>query len=296
MGVMKRVAFVLLASFLEALFRIQLAIFPGWWRKPTRSIERLKRLHSMRGWIYYHGRSKRQLASLHNKHKGERCFVICNGPSLNQTDLTKLEDEVTFGTNLIFLKFPELTFRPSYYVAMDDLVLEDRYREINALSQEGMVRFLPTEIAYCLRNNKDVIWMNCPDTDGDVGVPSFSKHPELFLFHGSTVTFICLQLAYHLGCDPVYLIGCDTSYSRPPSVEVIDDAHWISRGGDPNHFDSRYFGTGFRWHDPRTDLMIRSYKLARWIFEEDGRKIYNASAGGELEVFERIAYDSLFGK
>ena len=39
---------------------------------------------------------------LKNKHKGERCFIVCNGPSLTKKDLAKLDGEVTFGTNLIF--------------------------------------------------------------------------------------------------------------------------------------------------------------------------------------------------
>ena len=29
-----------------------------------------------------------RLAALKDKHKGERCFIIGNGPSLTQTDLT----------------------------------------------------------------------------------------------------------------------------------------------------------------------------------------------------------------
>ena len=37
-----------------------------------------------------------------NKYKGERCFIICNGPSLTQEDYIKLKDEYTIGMNMIF--------------------------------------------------------------------------------------------------------------------------------------------------------------------------------------------------
>ena len=47
---------------------------------------------------------------LKGKHRGKRGFIIGNGPSLKNTDLTKLEDEFTFGMNRIYLLFPELGF------------------------------------------------------------------------------------------------------------------------------------------------------------------------------------------
>ena len=43
-------------------------------------------------------------------HRGKRCFVIGNGPSLKQTDLSLLKNEFTFGLNRIYLLFPELGF------------------------------------------------------------------------------------------------------------------------------------------------------------------------------------------
>ena len=51
-----------------------------------------------------------RLGALQDIHKGERCFIIGNGPSLKQTDLTKLKNEYTFGLNRIYLAFPEMGF------------------------------------------------------------------------------------------------------------------------------------------------------------------------------------------
>ena len=66
-------------------------------------------------------RSKRELAAFRDIHRGERCFIIGNGPSLNQTDLARLEGEYTFGMNRIYLLFPELGFQTSYYVSINTL-------------------------------------------------------------------------------------------------------------------------------------------------------------------------------
>jgi hypothetical protein len=45
--------------------------------------------------------SRHTLLNLRNQHKGQRCFIIGNGPSLRQTNLALLKDEVTFGLNRI---------------------------------------------------------------------------------------------------------------------------------------------------------------------------------------------------
>ncbi len=65
--------------------------------------------------------------------RGQRCFIIGNGPSLKQTDLTKLKDEFTFGMNRIYLLFPELGFNTTYFVSINDLVIEQCAQEIAAL-------------------------------------------------------------------------------------------------------------------------------------------------------------------
>ena len=49
--------------------------------------------------------SIRRLAELKDIHKGRRAFIIGNGPSLKQTDLSKLKNEITFGMNRIYLLF-----------------------------------------------------------------------------------------------------------------------------------------------------------------------------------------------
>jgi len=42
------------------------------------------------------------------------------------------------------------------------------------------------------------------------------------------------------------------------------------------------------------DLMIAGYQAARDYADNNGLKIYNATRGGKLEVFERVDFGSLF--
>jgi hypothetical protein len=46
---------------------------------------------------------------------------------------------------------------------------------------------------------------------------------------------------------------------------------------------------------PRVERMEKGFRRAREAFEAAGRNVYNATVGGQLEVFERVDYTSLFG-
>ncbi len=115
---------------------------------------------------------------------------------------------------------------------------------------------------------------------------------------------LVMQIAYFMGFDPVYLIGVDVDYHINKTVR--QDGKFFSDGNkqflqstindDPNHFDHKYFGKGRRWHNPNVANMIDGFSIARNAFEYKGRKIYNATVGGKLEVLERIDFKSLFGK
>ena len=232
--------------------------------------------------------NERRLLTFANRHEGQRAFVIGNGPSLRACDLGLLENDVTFAVNGIFLA----DFVPTYYVVEDIFVAEDRADEINSF--RGPTKFFGNYLRYCLEDTPDTIWLNvryCYD-DYD-GFPYFSRNAGRMVWTGGTVTYLCLQLAYYMGFSEVYLIGFDHSYSIPESA-VVQGTAIRSTEDDPNHFNNSYFGSGYRWHDPRVDRMELAYARARQVFEASGRSVYNATVGGHLDVFERRQYASLF--
>src|SRR5258706_13282952 len=78
--------------------------------------------------------SIKRLAELKDIHKGKRAFIIGNGPSLKQTDLSKLRNEITFCMNRFYLAFPELGFTATYLCISNELVVEQFVDDINALT------------------------------------------------------------------------------------------------------------------------------------------------------------------
>lgn len=258
--------------------------------KSLRVARRLRYLSASRGLPLTPNEAK--LVSFRNRHRGERAFIIGNGPSLNLVDLTKLRNETTFGVNAIYLNQDKMGFLPTHHIVEDVFVAEDRADEINAL--RGPHKWYGHYLRYCLKPTPEVCWLNVAcDYRNYPGFPNFSTNASRIVWVGGTVSYIALQLAYHMGFDEVYLVGFDHSYSIPKEAKVEGRAI-TSTSDDPNHFHPGYFGKGYRWHDPRVDRMERAYINARAAYDAAGRKVYNATVGGHLEVFERVAFDSLF--
>lgn len=235
-------------------------------------------------------KNEKKLLALKNKFKGRRAFIIGNGPSLTKTDIRLLKDEITIGCNGIFLLFKDMGFLPTFYTVEDTLVAEDRAEIINRI--RGTLKVFPYDLRYCLKPDGDTVFVNFVRKYR--GFPKFSSDFSRNVFWGGTVTFLNLQLAYYLGIREVYLIGIDHSYQVPSSAQRRRGAVILSQSDDTNHFHSDYFGPGFRYHDPLPERMEVSYEKARSFFEKNGGAIYNATAGGRLEVFERRPFACLF--
>jgi hypothetical protein len=223
------------------------------------------------------------LAALKDIHKGERAFIIGNGPSLKQTDLTRLKSEVTFGLNRIYLMFPQLGFGTTYFVSVNDLVIEQCAEDISALP---MPRFLSWRSHRFFKPGPPPATFLYTTYDN----PAFARNVRGRVWESATVTYVALQLAFHMGFDQVILVGVDHS----GSVAGKANSTIVSQGDDPNHFDPAYFGKGFRWQLPDFEMSEIGYRLARQAFESAGRQVLDATIGGKLTVFPKVDYGSLF--
>ncbi len=236
--------------------------------------------------VYFHPwrrESMRRLEELKGVHKGKRAFIIGNGPSLKQTDLGKLKNELTFGLNRIYLMFQELGFATTYFVSVNDLVIEQCTGDISALPMPKFLswrshRFFPTgslpaTFLYTTYDN-----------------PAFARDVRHRVWESATVTYVALQLAFHMGFEQVILVGVDHNSNVPGKANTTI----VSQGDDPNHFHPGYFGKGFRWQLPDFETSEIGYRLASQAYEAAGRQVLDATIGGKLTVFPKVDYSSLF--
>lgn len=231
--------------------------------------------------------SLQRLSALKDVHRGKRAFIIGNGPSLRQTDLSLLRNEFTFGLNRIYLLFPELGFTTTYLVSINDLVIEQCRDEIAALPIPKFLSWRSHRYFEGMHLSREALPTFLYTT---YEKPTFARDARFRLWEGATVTYVALQLAFHMGFETVILIGVDHNFvTRGPANQTV-----VSEGDDPNHFDPRYFGKGFRWQLPDLETSEIAYRMARRAYEQAGRQVLDATIGGKLTVFPKVDYYTLF--
>jgi hypothetical protein len=223
--------------------------------------------------------NRMRLGALRDLHKGERCFIVANGPSLARTDLELLRGEFAFGMNRIYLLFPDTGFRPTYFVATNELILEQFSGDIMRLQ---MPKFLNWD-RRSLFDGRDpsFLFLRSKMVLGD----SFQKDLTRPLTAGGTVTFHALQLAFFMGFRKVILVGLDHSFAEKGTPNTIELRNTEQ---DASHFRPDYFPKGIKWQLPDLLRSEIAYDIARREFEKDGREVLDATLGGQCPVFKKV--------
>lgn len=227
--------------------------------------------------------SRSRIESWHNKYLGQKAVIVCNGPSLLKTDFTLLRNVFTFGLNKINLLFDKSDFRPSCIVSVNKLVLE---QNADFYNQTNVPLFLDMAAISLVKNRSNVAFLY------PAPILSFARDCSFGVYQGYTVTNVALQLAFHMGFKEVALIGADHTFATKGRANKTV----ISGDKDHSHFDPRYFSRGVKWQLPDILQSEVSYNLARDVFEAHDRRVYNATEGGELELFERKSLTDFVGK
>lgn len=205
---------------------------------------------------------------LRDRHKGETCLVIGNGPSLNKIPLDFLRKYTSFGSNRIYLRF-----LPNYLGVINPLVVEQYLADFMQVEVDAL--FLPDSL--------QIAGGNVHYLKSIYGPPFFSKDASEGVHQGWTISFVLLQLAYLMGFSTVLLVGVDHRYE----YRGMPNEQQLAVGPDPNHFDPNYFTGGVRWNLPDLQMSEVSYRLARKAYEDDGRRIVNLTQRTALDVFEK---------
>lgn len=250
----------------------------------------LRRIGSVPHRIYYHwpwgfpAKNRERLRKLNGSHKGERCFIVANGPSLKLIDFDLLKNEYTIGMNRIYLMKEENGFMPDCLLCIDKKRLIVPFHE--DLDKLSIPCFFPFSMRKYFSKTDNHFFMDCSFT------PCINKDATLPFGNGKTVTFNAIQLAYCMGFSEIYIIGKDHNFNTTgkagKGIEV--------KGEDENHFIKNYFLPGQKWDLPDFETEEYAYRIARKALEKDGRRIANATIGGKLEIFERVDFYSLFSK
>lgn len=226
----------------------------------------------------------------HNIHKGKRCFIVATGPSLNFDDLEMLNkhNEICLSVNKIYRCYTKTKWRANYVGVTDPKILADVLID----KQNGVE--MPDKLFIGDNNIKcgnikpiedcEYFHLNCEDFEPNP--PRFSEDMSICSYRGCTVTYdFALQMAAYMGFSEIYLLGVD--HSMTGKISDVQN-HFIENYYTEKEKDESHF-TASNW-----DGASLAYQSAENYSRKHGFRIYNATRGGKLEVFERVNFDDLF--
>jgi hypothetical protein len=228
-----------------------------------------------------------KLKAYKNKHFGKRCFIIGNGPSLKTEDLDKLKNEITFAFNRIYHIFDNTEWRPSYYCSEDDKTIFKSKDEINNLNIDN--KFFPVNFPWDYKiyfKNANYYKFKLGDSNVE---PMFSEDIIKCIYWGNTVAYTAIQMAVYMGIKEIYLIGVDHNFSKMISDKgeiVIDETV-------KDYFTESYNIDKGDLYIPNIEISTRAFSAAKKYADKNNIKIFNATRGGKLEVFERVDFDKI---
>jgi len=231
-----------------------------------------------------------RLHQFKNCHEGERALLLCNGPSLNKVDFSRINVAgfTVIGLNKIFLGFDRLCVVPKYIVAVNKKVIEQSASEYNNLS---IIKFISNRVDSGL----------VPESDTTFHINTaklphphkrFSEDITAYVHEGWTVTHVALQILYYMGFAEVYIVGMDHRFSQHQTGK--ENLESVIKGADIDHFDPRYFGNGQSWDFPDLANSEVSYRAALEAFNRNGRAIFDCTIDGACTVFPRLPIEIIY--
>lgn len=229
------------------------------------------------------------MKKIHNSHLGESCFVIGNGPSLRIDDLETLQKKRidTFAVNRIYKIFPETSWRPTYYVSTDYIMLKNNLEEANRMV--GISRFIPLQNKYYfgirVKGAHYFFRNDLRENDQPLG---FSLDCTEQVNMRGTVTIACTQLAMHMGYRHIYYLGVDHNFDKI----ITENGEVIIDPSVKNYFVEGYDSDVANEVQHDLGNTTRAYMDVRAFCDHMGTvEVVNASRKTKLEAFRKVSFE-----
>ncbi len=250
--------------------------------------------------------------TLKNKHKGKRCFIIGNGPSLKNHDLNKLTNEHVFTVNYMMKSDYFKVLNPDYHLFFDPIVFglnpknKDDKEKIDlidkTLESNPDLNYI---IPYRRRLNFIKLFPNHKFTfiyNYKIYTPLLKKASSLHRITPGfqNVIIYAINTALYMGFKEIYLLGVDlTGFLEHYEHNKINDqwGHFYSETEEEkqkeikvnedtkydNEFSLKTYGN-----------VLEQLKVMQNNALSKNAKLYNASEHGAIDFIPRVDYNKLF--
>lgn len=235
----------------------------------------------------------KRLAAFKGKYQGRRCFLIGNGPSLRPEDLTTLHQagEITFAFNRVFNIFDQTPWRPTFYISQDEKMLGGCVDVVNSL-KDMETKFIPIQLKWWHGIDIDqachfnIVHQEVDDPEQF----SFGDDISRGIYNASTGMYTAVQLAAYMGFTEIYLIGVDHHFR----VSQNNQGQIVVDNTVKDYFTEQYNADKENLYIPNTEKSTLTYVAMKRHCEQRGIRVFNATRGGKLEVFQRVSFDGLW--
>jgi len=202
--------------------------------------------------------------------KGERAFIIANGPSVLEYDLEKCNGDVTIGINAATVLQRSNNIIFDYYCVSDRRFLTnlDKAKFSTSYVNKSTTCVYREELSD-LVSNKNAYFVRALGRDG------FSFDLQHGFFFGCSTTILAVQLAAYIGCSKIYLLGVDLHYKSESPRFYTENVPQIE--------------------DSFTSVQIHNMILARKALFAKNVELYTCSGYSLIRPYLKyIDFDSIF--
>lgn len=242
-------------------------------------------------------------AVLRGRHAGQRCFILGNGPSANELDLTALKGETVISVSNGYLHEAYAMFAPRYHcvpqITYGKMTREDVvawFTEMN-LHLGNAELFLNETEAALVREHRLFLGRTVHYVALRESFDELDKREVIDIARPiprvGSVPVLALMLVMYMGFSEIILLGVDHddwltgryNYAfslktlEGKDVSVNDDGETLTANYDTFHIFAGLW---------------RQYRILGEIASVNKIRIVNATVGGELDEFPRQEYRSLF--
>jgi uncharacterized Rossmann fold enzyme len=242
-------------------------------------------------------------AELKDRYRGQRrCFVIGNGASLKDMDLSVLANEITIGCNSFYKHEQARRVDLKYHCVGDPMFFENTpravewHREIESAMPRATKMFhargQPLVREHGLYRDQTIYYYRHGITVDEPELVDFDFTRPLCVGH-TTGSRLAIPLAIYMGFTEIYIIGFDANWME----SYRGSYHFYEKHALWPEFDAQ--ATDKR-HPRYADQLInalRDFESHALLYEAAkarGVNIYNAGKGGLLDTYPRVVFEELF--
>ncbi|WP_053983020.1 6-hydroxymethylpterin diphosphokinase MptE-like protein [Niameybacter massiliensis] len=244
----------------------------------------------------WRSQNDQELSLLKNKHNNERCFIIGSGPSLRIEDLDILYEkkEKTISCNRMYQAFNLTKWRPDYMCIVDEPLMKKIYKDLLSsdisivLTTKQIKKYISSKFNGKLPKKVLGTTLKCNFT-----YPfkrKFSGNALKYTYPARTVATYMIEMAVYMGFKEIYLIGIDCNYA----MTKTKDGKIVEQVGQKNYFLDSYAEQKSIDIYNDHNYIFPDFEAAKKYANAHKIKIYNATRGGKLEIFDRICLDKIF--